>query len=304
MKPGLVVLAAGIGSRYGGLKQMDPVGPDGEIVLSYSVYDALKAGFGKVVFVIRKDIEAVFRQTIGRKVERRCPTAYAFQELDSLPAGSRVPPERKKPWGTAHALWCARGAGDGAFAVINADDYYGRGAFERMAAFLGSKALDVRPRRYALAGYVLRNTLSDHGHVSRGVCEVGRDHFLTKVVEREKIRRDGRAVRFMEGGRWRALDEDCTVSMGLWGFDASIFDAIEGALPGFLRESGGEPKAEMQLPSVVTDMIERGDARVRVLPTGEKWFGVTHRKDMARVKSSIQELIEQGWYGRSLWGDG
>jgi len=296
--PSLVVMAAGIGSRYGGLKQMDPVGPSGEIILDYSVYDAIRAGFGKVVFVIRREIESDFRDTVGRNVEAHIDTAYTFQELSALPEGFTVPSERKKPWGTAHAVLCARDEVPGAYAAINADDFYGAGAFTAIAEHLAGSSDD-----YCMAGYLLKNTLSEHGHVSRGVCEVTADGFLTGIVERETIRPFPDGVKY-EGpdGAWTLIPADSTVSMNIWGFGAGFFRRLDEGFRGFLARDIDTPAAECYLPAVVNNLIDDGRARVRVLPTDERWFGITYREDMSTARSSIRQRVDSGVYPERLWG--
>lgn len=306
--PSLVVMAAGIGSRYGGLKQVDPVGPSGEIILDYSVYDAIRAGFNKVVFVIRREIESDFRDTVGRNVEPHIDTAYTFQELSAVPDGFTVPPERKKPWGTAHAVLCARDDVPGAFAAINADDFYGAGAFAAIGRHLISTsggtvgASDDAPEEYSMAGYLLENTLSEHGHVSRGVCEVTPEGFLQGIVERETIRLFPDGVK-CEGpeGVWTPLPADSTVSMNIWGFGAGFFEHLEAGFSEFLSLNSDSPRAECYLPAVVNGLIDDGRARVRVLPTDERWFGITYREDMPTAKDAIRRRIDDGIYPEKLW---
>jgi len=309
--PSLVVMAAGIGSRYGGLKQVDPVGPSGEIILDYSVYDALRAGFGKVVFVIRREIESDFRETVGRNVEPHIDTSYTFQELDALPEGYTTPPDRKKPWGTAHAVLCARDEVPGAFAAINADDFYGPGAFAAIGEHLVSdggaasctEAGADRVAEYSMAGYRLENTLSEHGHVSRGVCELTPDGYLSGIVERETIRLFPDGVKF-EGpdGVRTPIAADSTVSMNVWGFDAGFFAHLDAGFRQFLTSGIDTPGAECYLPAVVNGLIDAGHARVRVLPTDERWFGITYREDMPTARSAIRQRIDKGVYPERLWG--
>ncbi len=296
--PSLVVMAAGMGSRYGGLKQIDPVGPSGEIILDYSVYDAIRAGFGRVVFVIRPEIESDFRDTVGRNVEAHIETAYTFQELSALPEGFTVPPERKKPWGTAHAVLCARDEVPGAYAAINADDFYGAGAFTAIAEHLAGASDE-----YCMAGYLLKNTLSEHGHVSRGVCEVTADGFLKGIVERETIRPFPDGVKY-EGpdGAWTPIPADSTVSMNIWGFGADFFGHLDAGFRSFLARDIDTPAAECYLPAVVNGLIDDGRARVRVLPTDERWFGITYREDMSTARSSIRQRVDSGVYPERLWG--
>ena len=309
--PSLVVMAAGIGSRYGGLKQVDPVGPSGEIILDYSVYDAIRAGFGKVVFVIRREIESDFRETVGRNVEPHIDTSYTFQELDALPEGFTTPPDRKRPWGTAHAVLCARDEVPGAFAAVNADDFYGPGTFAAVGRHLtldadaaaGAEGGADTVAGYSMAGYRLENTLSEHGHVSRGVCELTPDGFLTGIVERETIRLFPDGVKF-EGreGVWTPIAADSTVSMNVWGFDSGFFAHLEAGFRRFLADSVNTPGAECYLPAVVNALIDEGRARVRVLPTNERWFGITYREDMPTARTAIRQRIESGVYPERLWG--
>ena len=267
MKPTLVVLAAGMGSRYGGLKQVDPVGPSGEAILDYSVFDAHRAGFGKVVFIIRKDIEEVFRRQIGAKYEGLLPVDYAFQDIHDLPAPYAVPEGRTKPWGTAHAIRAARHAVHEPFAAINADDFYGRDAFARLADFLGRADAQERvPPRFAMVGYKLDLTLSDHGSVARGICQVTPE------------------------------------GMNLWGFTPALFGALEERFPAWLARRGAEEKSEWYIPFVVDEMIHEGAASVEVLPTESAWFGVTYREDKPFVTNAIRALVDAGEYPVSLFG--
>lgn len=302
-KPALVVMAAGIGSRYGGLKQVEPVGPGGEVILDYSVYDALRAGFARVVFVIRKEMESDFREAMGRRIEAQVDTDYAYQELDSLPEGFALPPGRTKPWGTAHAVLCASDKVDGPFAAINADDFYGAGAFEALQKHLSGPAPADCPDEYSMAGYRLVNTLSEHGHVARGVCEVTKNGFLSGIVERTRILIIDGEVKYQEqGGRWVDISGDSTVSMNIWGFRRSFMDHLKAGFRSFLERDLETDGAECYLPAVVNDLIGSGAARVKVLPTDERWFGITYREDMPTSRRAIAERIERGVYPRSLWG--
>ena len=303
MKPTLVVLAAGMGSRYGGLKQVDPVGPSGEAILDYSVFDAHRAGFGKVVFIIRKDIEEVFRRQIGAKYEGLLPVDYAFQDIHDLPAPYAVPAGRTKPWGTAHAIRAARHAVHEPFAAINADDFYGRDAFARLADFLGGVDAAARPLRFAMVGYKLDLTLSDHGSVARGICQVTPDGHLSGVTEMTKL------VRTTDGAENRE-DPDAPVkltgaervSMNLWGFTPALFDMLEERFPAWLARRGAEEKSEWYIPFVVDEMIHEGAAVVDVLPTESAWFGVTYREDKPFVTDAIRALVDAGEYPASLFG--
>lgn len=303
-QPTLIVMAAGIGSRYGGLKQVDPIGPNGEIILDYAIYDALRAGFGKVVFLIRKDIEAVFREKIGRTVEQHAPVVYAFQEIHNVPAWFSVPPERTKPWGTGHAVLCCKGLVNEPFAVINADDYYGPGAFKALSTYLSTaRDLPGSVYDYCMAGYILCNTLSEHGTVARGVCTVTPDGFLAGVKERTRIQERDGVVQFTENGvDWTPISENSTVSMNMFGFTPSFFDELEKRFPIFLRQNAENIlKAEFYLPEVVNQLLQEGLAHVKVLPTDEKWFGVTYPADRAYVQQAIGNLIRRGLYPEDLW---
>lgn len=302
--PTLIVMAAGIGSRYGGLKQVDPIGPNGEIVIDYAVFDALRAGFGKVVFLIRKDIEEVFRERVGSTIEKQVETIYVFQELSNLPPGFSVPPERKKPWGTGHAVLSCKDAVHEPFAVINADDFYGPGAFRALADYL-RQARDPQggPYDYSMAGYELENTLSEHGTVSRGVCEVTPDGYLAQVRERTKIQRFGDEVKYTENGEdWVVIPAHSTVSMNMWGFTPSFFKELDEIFPRFLKANiETMSKVEFYLPYVVNQLLDEKKARVKVLPVQEKWFGVTYPEDRASVQEAIRGLVRQGIYPESLW---
>jgi hypothetical protein len=295
--PTLLVMAAGMGSRYGGLKQVDPVGPDGETILDYSVYDALCAGFGKLVFVIRKDIEQPFREMVGSRFEKRVPVEYVFQELDKLPQGFSVPAGRTKPWGTAHAVLVAASAIHEPFAVINADDFYGATGFRVLAQHLQSGTAD-----YAMVGFVLRNTLSDFGTVARGTCQVSNDGFLQGVLELTNIARDGVHARNTDAdGRVTSLTGDEVVSMNMWGFTPQIFGQLQEYFHRFLKLHGSDMKSECFLPNVVNESVLAGRVRVKVLHTDDLWFGVTYRDDHARVVDSIGRLIRGGSYPERLW---
>ncbi len=295
--PTLLVLAAGMGTRYGGLKQIDPVGPGGETIMDYSVYDALRAGFGKLVFVIRKEIEQSFRQIIGARFEKRIAVDYVFQELDNLPPGFTVPAGRTKPWGTAHAILTAADAIHEPFAVINADDFYGAQGYRALAQYL-----QLGKEDYAMVGFVLRNALSNFGSVSRGVCRVSSDDFLQGVVELTKIERDGLCARNTDAaGRVTPLTGDEVVSMNMWGFTPRIFAQLREFFQRFLERNGSDLKSECFLPSAVDELVLSGQARVKVLPTQDEWFGITYREDHTRVVESIGRLIEGGIYPKRLW---
>lgn len=296
-KPTLLVMAAGMGSRYGGLKQIDPVGPSGETLMDYSIYDALRAGFGRIVFVIRKDIEAPFRETIGAKFEKRVPVDYVFQELDKIPAGFKVPEGRTKPWGTTQAVLMAEDNIHEPFAVINADDFYGAEGYRVLANHLNSGTSD-----YAMVGFVLRNTLSDFGSVARGVSQADANGYLQSVVELTNIERDGNHAKNTDpAGKVTHLSGDELVSMNMWGFTPQVFPQLRERFKGFLERSGTELKSENYVPSTVNELVASGQARVRVLRTNDAWFGVTYREDRPRVIASIAALIEKGKYPSRLW---
>jgi UTP-glucose-1-phosphate uridylyltransferase len=296
-KPALLVLAAGMGSRYGGLKQIDPVGPNGETIIDYSIYDAMRAGFGRLVFVIRQDIGAQFKEIVGARFQDRIPVEYVFQELDKLPAGFAVPPGRTKPWGTTHAILMAADIIREPFAAINADDFYGAQSFGLLARHFASGSAD-----YAMAGFVLRNTLSDFGSVARGVCRVDDHDFLQTVAELTKVERDGRGAKNTgSDGQITRLTGDEAVSMNMWGFTPAIFPHLKARFHEFLKKSGGEMKSECYIPLTVNDLVAGGLARVKVLRTRDSWFGVTYREDRPRVVESIRQLIAQGDYPEKLW---
>ena len=299
-KPTLMILAAGMGSRYGGLKQMDPVGPAGEIVLDYSIFDAMRAGFGRVVFVIRRDIEKPFREMVGAKWEPRIPCAYSFQDLADVPAGFAVPADRAKPWGTAHAIRAGRHEIAEPFAAINADDFYGAASFRALAGHLTA---DTGAAGHCMVAFRLGQTLSEHGSVSRGVCLCGADRLLTGIQERTKITRhaDGSLWDEPEGGVATKLTGDEPVSMNCWGFMPSAFGALDAAFETFLKgEGGSSPKKEFTIPSVVDGLIRSGRGTVKVLDTTSRWFGVTYREDKATVQASIRELVSAGEYPAKL----
>ena len=302
INPTLVVLAAGIGSRYGGLKQTDPVGPSGELILDYSVYDALRAGFGRVVFVINRKIEDEFRQRVGKTIEQQCDTAYAFQEIDDVPAGFVVPPSREKPWGTGHATYACRHVVDSPFAVINSDDFYGRSSYQALYDHLSGARDRDGFYDYCMVGFVLENTLTEHGHVSRGVCVVDEDGTLVEIHERTQVQRSGQTVSYKKDETWIEIPRASTVSLNTWGFTPSLFPELETHFARFLQGSGPNlDRAEFYLPVVVGDLIREGKARVRVLPTDERWIGVTYQQDKPKVKRAIEDLVRQHIYPENLW---
>ncbi|HUB28089.1 MAG TPA: sugar phosphate nucleotidyltransferase [Terracidiphilus sp.] len=295
--PTLLVLAAGMGSRYGGLKQIDPVGPGGETIMDYSIYDALRAGFGKIVFVIRKDIDEPFRKNIGSRFARRVPVDYAYQELDSLPPGFTVPAGRTKPWGTTQAVLAAADQLRDPFAAINADDFYGAGSFRALADHLRANTPD-----YAMVGFILRNTLSDFGSVARGVCQVDARGFLENVIELTNIERDGQGAKSADGaGKVTHLSGDEHVSMNMWGFAPRVLDQLHACFEEFLERHGADLRAECYLPSAINQLVSAGSARVKLLPSADAWFGVTYREDRPRVVESIQQMVRAGVYPERLW---
>ena len=300
MKPTLVVLAAGMGSRYGGLKQVDPVGPSGEAILDYSVFDAHRAGFGKVVFIIRKDFEAEFRERVGSKYEGILPVEYCYQDINDLPSPFTVPAERAKPWGTAHAIRAARDVVKEPFAAINADDFYGRDAFAKLAAFLQRPAAADGKFHFAMVGYKLDLTLSDNGSVARGICKVDGGK-LESVTEMTKLVRvpGGAENREDESNPVKLTGEE-RVSMNLWGFTPELFAALESRFPAWLEKNGAELKSEWYIPFVVDELIHEGKADVEVLPTDSNWFGVTYREDKPFVTAEIGKLVAAGEYPQSL----
>lgn len=301
MKPTLVVLAAGIGSRYGGLKQIDPVGPSGEIIIDYSIYDAIRAGFGKLVFVIRKDIEKDFRECISEKYKGHINVEYVYQHVDNMPAGFTLPLDRKKPWGTAHAVMMAEGIVNEPFAAINADDYYGRAAYQLLFDRLSS-VRDAKLAEYCMVGFMLRNTLSEHGTVSRGICESTKDGYLSDVVERTKVERCGAGAKFYdESGVACPLSGEEIASMNMWGFTPSIFAYLKEGFKDFLKDNMSNPKAEYFLPSAVNDLVKQGRARVKIMQSPDPWFGITYREDKPFVTESIRKLVSDGIYPERLF---
>jgi len=304
-KPTLVVLAAGIGSRYGGLKQIEPLGPNGEIIIDYSIYDALNAGFGKVVFVIKQDIEEALRERVGKTIEKRCETAYVFQRIGDVPEGFEAPPDRQKPWGTAHATLSCKNVVHSPFAVINADDFYGRSSYQTLCDYLKNAQDRGGVYDYSMVGYVLENTLTEHGHVARGVCTVDQDGFLVEIHERTRIEKFGEISKYTEGGEhWVEIPKGSIVSMNMWGVTPSLFSELEARFPRFLQKNSDNiQKAEYFLPDVVDDLLKETRATVKVLSTNERWYGVTYQQDKPRVKQAIRDLIRRGVYPENLWSD-
>ena len=306
MKTSLVILAAGIGSRFGGgIKQLESFGPSGEIIMDYSIHDALEAGFNKVVFIIRKNLEEDFRRIIGERIEKITEVAYAFQELDKLPEGFSLPEGRTKPWGTGHALLCAKDAVDEPFAVINADDYYGKEGFRLIHDFLVShSAFEDGKEQVCMAGFLLGNTLSDNGGVTRGVCLQNEAGELTGICETKNIVKTADGAGVEEEGGIRPLSPENLVSMNLWGLYPEFMESLETGFPEFLKSiPEGDVKAEYLLPSIVDELIQSGKGRVSVLPTSESWFGVTYHDDIPTVKDAFAKLIADGVYRSPLFAE-
>ncbi len=300
MKPTLIILAAGMGSRYGSLKQVDGVGPNGETIIDYSVFDALRAGFGKIVFVIRKNIKNDFVDVFGKRFDGKVPYELVFQELDMLPEGKKCPPDRIKPWGTAHAVWVCKGVVKEPFGVINADDFYGANSFEVLYQALTNP--NLRAGEYFMVGYRMGNTLSEQGSVSRGVCTVDDKSFLLDVVERTHIERLHGVVRYKdEFGNMIPVDEQSLVSMNCWGFTTDFFGHIDGMLNEFLSGSLANPKAEFYIPTVVNNLIKSNKANCKVLPTSSQWFGVTYPGDKPHVRTKLEELTHLKLYPSPLF---
>ena len=304
MKTTLVVLAAGIGSRFGGgIKQLTPMGPNGEIIMDYAIYDAKRAGFDKVVFIIRKDLEQDFKSIIGDRIAKVIETDYAFQEIDDLPAGFTVPEGRKKPWGTGQALLSVRGKVNEPFVVINADDYYGPEGFRAVHKYM-TEEMDLTGEKLdmCMAGFILKNTLSDNGTVTRGVCEVDENHMLKSVRETFEIRMTEEGLQAKDGaGNPVSLTPEQYVSMNMWGLPPRFLDVLAEGFPTFLESHGTELKSEYLLPSIVDSCIQSGRGSVKVLPTHDKWFGVTYQEDKPTVVAAIRALIESGRYPEKLY---
>ncbi len=299
----LVIMAAGIGHRYGGLKQLESFGPSGEVIMDYSIYDALEAGYDKVVFVIRRDFEGPFRDKVGKRIEQKVDTAYVIQSLDKVPAGFAVPVERLKPWGTGHAILACREAVTTPFTAINADDFYGRSTFEIMSRHLRGQPAGSSAYEYAMIGYRLANTLSEHGHVARGVAEALPDGTLVSIRELLKIQKFPDAIKHTENGvDWIPLDGSSLTSMNFWGFGTSLFAELDSLFRTFLRENSHQiARAEFLIPEIVGGLVRQGKARVRILPTQERWFGVTYPADRPVVQAEIAERVRRGVYPSPLW---
>lgn len=304
--PVLVVMAAGMGSRYGGLKQIDPVDVHGNIIIHYSLFDAYRAGFRTVVFVIKPELEETFREVIGPKVPEKMEVKYVYQVIDDLPAGYSVPEGRTKPWGTAHAALAARKVVDGPFAIINSDDYYGVGAFKTIYDYLCANPDSEAFYEYAMVGYLLKNTVTDNGSVARGVCTSNAQGYLESVVERTKIVKGEAMPRYTEddGATWTDLPGDTIVSMNMWGFTRSYLDEAERRFPAFLDEAikTNPMKGEYFLPGVVSQLLSEQKARVRVLSSVDKWYGVTYKEDKPVVVEALARMRSDGLYPERLWG--
>lgn len=299
MKPTLLILAAGMGSRFGGLKQVEPVGPNGEAIIDYSIYDAIKAGFGKVVFVIRESFSDAFKEKFDPILKGKIDVEYVYQELDNLPEGFSLPGGREKPWGTAHAILVTKNVINEPFCALNADDFYGYNAYKVMADFLTNSD---NPTEYSMVGYKLSKTLSDFGSVSRGICDVDENDLLRKIVETTKIlKKDGKIISVEPDGSEKELTGDESASMNIWGFKPSVFPVLEEKFTDFLKNQINEPKSEIYIPSVVFDMIQEKKATVKVLKADSPWFGVTYKEDKPLVVEKINRLIEAGEYPEKLY---
>jgi NDP-sugar pyrophosphorylase family protein len=301
MEPTLLILAAGIGSRFGGLKQAEGVGPSGEAVLDYSIYDAIRAGFKKVVFVIRKDILEDMQRIFFDKWKDKIEVDYVFQQVDNLPGGFTAPSDRIKPWGTGHAIWCAKEKVKEPFCMINADDFYGKKSYDLAASFLTDMD-NLLYGRYALIGYILKNTLSEHGFVSRAECETNPDMTLKSITERLKIKREGNNVVYRDdSGDSRIISENTIVSMNIWGFMPSLFNYLEDGLIEFLKDNSISLKAEFLLPTVIDKLIKADEVEIPVLPTDAQWFGMTYKEDLELVRGKLAELVNKGEYPTPIW---
>lgn len=303
-KPVLIIMAAGMGSRYGGLKQIDPIDAEGHIIMDFSIYDAVKAGFEKVIFIIKKENEADFKETIGNRMEKQIQVEYVYQDLHDLPEGFEVPEGRVKPWGTGHAVLSCLSVVDGPFAVINADDYYGQQAFQMIYDFLTTHE-DEEKYQYTMVGYLLENTLTENGHVARGICETNGQNKLTAITERTRIEKRGDSPAYTEddGKTWTEVSKEAVVSMNMWGFSASMLPELKARFADFLQENlpRNPLKCEYFLPFVVDELIQEGKAEVTVLKSRDRWYGVTYKEDKPVVVKAIQALKDQGLYPQKLW---
>ena len=298
MKPTLIIIAAGMGTRYGGLKQMDELGPNGESIIDYSVFDAIRAGFGKVVFVIREDFAQAFKDQFEPRLKGKIETEYVYQSLDKIPEGFVIPDGRQKPWGTGHAMLMAKDSIDTPFAIINADDFYGKNAYAQAVEFINNSRAD---NEYAMIGYALKNTLSDHGTVSRGVCETDANNNLTKITERTKIGKEGNKIYFYEDDYKEELAGEEPISMNFWIFKPEFFVHLESGFKDFLKERGSELKSEYYFNVPADNMVKAGEATVKIINTPAKWFGVTYQEDKPMVKASLTALHDKGEYPNGLW---
>jgi NDP-sugar pyrophosphorylase family protein len=298
MKPTLLILAAGMGSRYGGNKQTDSFGPNGETIIDYSIYDAIQSGFGKIVFVIREEFADNFKKLFDAKLKGKVEVEYVMQEISAHLDGYEIKQERTKPWGTAHAVLCAKDVVQEPFAVINADDFYGRDAFEKALQFLTT---EVTPKQYCIIGYQLSKTLSKNGTVSRGVCQVDKENNLESVIERTKIFPEDDQIFYEEGDTKVALPPNTPVSMNFWGFDSNVFEFIQELFKKFLQENGKNPKSEFFIPLMGDAFIHDRGGEIKVITTDSQWFGVTYKEDAAEVKENILQLIKAGYYSEDLW---
>lgn len=298
----LVIMAAGMGSRFGGLKQIEPIDEYGNFIIDYSIYDAIKVGFTKVVFIIKKENYEIFRETVGARVEKYIDVEYAFQELDALPNGYSVPDDRVKPWGTGHAILCAKDKVHENFAIINSDDFYGRDAFKVIADFLKNNKEESMPHKYAMAGYMVKNTLTENGSVKRGVCEE-KDGYLTRLIESVIEKKDGKLIATpLENGEEFSVSGDDLVSMNMFGFTPNMFECLEKGFVKFLDSHKEDlTKCEYLIPFVVFEEIEKGNATVKVLKTDAVWQGITYREDKDKVVNALKELVDSGEYPKGLW---
>lgn len=301
MKPTLLILAAGMGSRYGGLKQMDPIGPSGETIIDYSIYDAIRSGYGKVVFVIRQSFSDSFMRYFEERIGSRIRLEYVFQELDNVPEGVKISSERVKPWGTGHAVLVAANRIKEPFVVINADDFYGPKSYSALRNYLTLTWEQGISDHHCMVGYRLKHTLSEHGHVSRGICQTDRKSFLKSVRERTHIAREDDQIYYIEGEEKRSLSGDAVVSMNIWGFQPAIFNQLDKYFTEFIKKDGDNTKSEFFIPFVVNELIENDLAEFKVLKTTDRWFGVTYKEDREQAAKRIRELINRGIYPKRLW---
>lgn len=299
----LVILAAGMGSRYGGLKQIDPITESGEFIIDFTVYDAIKVGFDKVVFIVKKENLADFKETIGARIEPHINVEYVFQEMDDLPEGYKCPADRVKPWGTGHAVLAARKVVKDNFAVVNADDFYGRDAFAKLAAHFSKATTDDGVESCCMIGYILEKTMTENGSVSRGECKVDSEGFIESIVERTKIVKGNGTALYENNGEWLPIPYDTIVSMNCFGFTPNVFDYFWKGFEKFLSENINTPKSEYYCPGAVFDMVQKGQATVKVYNTESTWHGVTYHEDKPIVTAAIRKLIDSGVYPKSLWGN-